>query len=137
MCRQLSKHEFLCSFGYSIADIATYPWVKCIETFYEASNHVRLPEVSSLSQHIGMYSNMPKQGYAVLHQSGYKRSYYLFQFIIWKHYFDTVFGLQYKNVAAWMARCEARPATKIGMKVNGSEEEFKNYSSPGRSSAIA
>jgi len=65
--KRLEGREYLVGDEFTIADIATFPWVNCLEEFYEAGEHLGLDE--------------------------------------------------FKNVRAWQARCNARPAVERGRKV--------------------
>lgn len=58
--KRLEGRDYLIGDDYTIADIATFPWVNCLEEFYDATEQVGLKD--------------------------------------------------FKNVAAWRARCNARPA---------------------------
>lgn len=40
--KRLQGREYLVDDGYSIADIATFPWVYCLEEFYKASEYLGL-----------------------------------------------------------------------------------------------
>ncbi|CAK9254908.1 unnamed protein product [Sphagnum jensenii] len=40
--KRLQGQEYLVDDGYSIADIATFPWVYCLEEFYKASEYLGL-----------------------------------------------------------------------------------------------
>lgn len=65
--KRLEGRDYLIGDEFTIADIATFPWVNCLEEFYEAGDHLKLEE--------------------------------------------------FKNVRAWQARCNARPAVERGRKV--------------------
>ena len=62
---RLAERDFVMGSGYSIADIAIFPWVRVIDGFYGAGELVGIND----------------------------------------------FG----HVNAWVARCEARPASKVGL----------------------
>ncbi|MCK5883726.1 MAG: glutathione S-transferase N-terminal domain-containing protein [Bacteriovoracaceae bacterium] len=63
---RLEKNDYLVG-EYSIADMATFPWVNCLTEFYHAEDYLELEK--------------------------------------------------YKNVNAWIDRCNERPAVKVGRKV--------------------
>lgn len=47
--QHLAHHDFMLGGSYSIADMAICPWVDCLETFYQAGDHLSLsdfPEVN-------------------------------------------------------------------------------------------
>ncbi len=64
---RLEGTDYLVGGKYSIADIATFPWVNCLDQFYEAGEDLNLKE--------------------------------------------------FKNVNAWVKRCNERPAVKRGQEV--------------------
>jgi GST-like protein len=49
MDRQLSQYSHIAGDDYSIADIATFPWVHCLSAFYQGADQLRLPEFSRVS----------------------------------------------------------------------------------------
>jgi GSH-dependent disulfide-bond oxidoreductase len=81
--RQLAKNRYVAGETYTIADIAIYPWIICLDKYYAGREVLGLDE--------------------------------------------------YKNVERWVEEVSARPAVKMGMKINGfSDVEFQNYSSDGK-----
>lgn len=40
--KRLEGRDFIIDDGYSIADMAIFPWVQCLETFYLASDKLEL-----------------------------------------------------------------------------------------------
>lgn len=44
MEQQLTDHEYIAGASYSIADMAIFPWVGCLDWGYEASEHLSLSE---------------------------------------------------------------------------------------------
>ncbi|MBE7184311.1 MAG: glutathione S-transferase N-terminal domain-containing protein [Methylobacterium mesophilicum] len=48
--RQLATREWLLGDGYSIADIATFPWVRALKVFYGAEDILGMNELENLSR---------------------------------------------------------------------------------------
>ncbi|KIY99386.1 glutathione S-transferase [Monoraphidium neglectum] len=65
--KQLEGRDYIIGSEYTLADVATFPWVRCLDTGYNAADVVELDS--------------------------------------------------FKNVKDWVARCEARPASKAGLNV--------------------
>lgn len=42
--QHLAHHDFMLGGSYSIADMAIGPWVDCLETFYQAGDHLKLDD---------------------------------------------------------------------------------------------
>ncbi|CAK8991427.1 Disulfide-bond oxidoreductase YghU (GSH-dependent disulfide-bond oxidoreductase YghU) (GST N2-2) (Organic hydroperoxidase) [Durusdinium trenchii] len=79
---KLKGKNFICGDEYTIADIAIYPWVMCLDKFYNARELLGLDD--------------------------------------------------YKHVCAWLDRVDARPSTKLGMRINNfNNDEYSNYTSKG------
>lgn len=72
--KQLEGKQYVIGDEYTIADMAIFPWVRCLETGYNAKDY------------------------------------------IYKEAFGRVD--EYKNVEAWLARINARPAVEDGLKYN-------------------
>jgi len=48
--KRLEDRSFLVGENYSIADMATFPWVECLEFFYKASSHLNLKEFEHVNR---------------------------------------------------------------------------------------
>ncbi len=46
--KRLEGREYLIGDQFTIADIATFPWVNCLEEFYEAGEHLSLDEFKNV-----------------------------------------------------------------------------------------
>lgn len=46
---QLEKNTYLAGSDYSIADMATFPWVSCLDVFYNGSEHLNLSEFTRVN----------------------------------------------------------------------------------------
>ncbi|NRA68035.1 MAG: glutathione S-transferase N-terminal domain-containing protein [Pseudobacteriovorax sp.] len=51
---------FLCQSGYSIADMATFPWVMCLDMFYNARDALSLDEFTAVTRWVTTCSSRPK-----------------------------------------------------------------------------
>lgn len=47
--KRLNDRSFLVGDEYSIADMATFPWVLCLDKFYEAKDHLELGSFKNIS----------------------------------------------------------------------------------------
>ena len=48
--RQLEKSKYIATDEVTIADFAIYPWILCLEDFYEASEHLALSDFANISR---------------------------------------------------------------------------------------
>ncbi len=48
--KRLAEGEWIMGADYTIVDMATYPWVDCLETFYKAADHLQLGEFQAVNR---------------------------------------------------------------------------------------
>ena len=46
---QLSQNSYISGDEYTIADMATFPWVSCLDVFYKGSEHLDLPSFKKVN----------------------------------------------------------------------------------------
>lgn len=47
--RRLESNDWLMGSAFSIVDMATYPWVECLEAFYEAGKHLEMEQFAQVN----------------------------------------------------------------------------------------
>lgn len=57
--QHLAHHEFMLGGSYSIADMAIVPWVDCLETFYQARQHLQLDEFPQVNRWLERCTQRP------------------------------------------------------------------------------
>jgi len=57
--KRLEGRSFLVNDDYSIADIATFPWVGCLDSFYEAGEYLGLADFNNVQQWYERCTNRP------------------------------------------------------------------------------
>lgn len=64
---RLAERNYLMTSGYSMVDIATYPWVRCLEEFYGAGDTLELDSFGHVRAWMGRCSDRPavQRGLAV------------------------------------------------------------------------
>lgn len=64
---QLSKNQYLAGDEVTIADFATFPWVVCLDRFYEASDYLQTKEFAHVQKWVAEFLERPavKRGMAV------------------------------------------------------------------------
>ncbi|MCI5072356.1 glutathione S-transferase N-terminal domain-containing protein [bacterium] len=58
--KQLSSHSYIANDNISIADFSIYPWLKALDQFYEAQEHLNLNEYKYISSWFNELSERPK-----------------------------------------------------------------------------
>lgn len=57
--QHLAHHEFMLGGSYSIADMAICPWVDCLETFYQAGDHLQLKDFPQVNDWLERCTQRP------------------------------------------------------------------------------
>jgi GST-like protein len=52
--KQLERKEFVCAGEYTIADMAIFPWIRCLSVFYKAGEFLQLQDYKNVQRWMGM-----------------------------------------------------------------------------------
>lgn len=57
--KQLGRGTYVAGDNYSIADIAIYPWIRCLDVFYKASEQLELAEYQNVNRWLAVVGERP------------------------------------------------------------------------------
>ena len=57
--RQLARHAWIVGDAYTIADIATFPWIRSLVNFYDAGDLVGFTEFTHVARALAAFAARP------------------------------------------------------------------------------